>query len=256
MKNLCYVLLLFILSSFAQEKALKVFILAGQSNMLGKRSVISKLPDHLKAPQKDVLFYSDKNGWQPITPGKTEKQGFGPELSFGYEIQKLLGEKIGIIKYSIGGTNLHTQWNHKKPNSLYHKTLKLYKSAAEKQNIEVVGFIWAQGGADAKRKEDAEAYAANYKSFIESWSKDLNSPNLKVVCGRCGTSPKPEQYRKKKPYIDIVRQAQDKLDYKNYICVDLDDLPTGPDAVHFDTPGMLESGVRYAKAMYKLMSKP
>lgn len=256
MKYVCLAILcLFCLSAYTESKPLKVFILIGQSNMVGKRCKIEKLPAHLKQPQEKALSFSEKNGWQPLTPGKTEKQGFGPEISFAYEIQKLLREQIGIIKLSIGGTNLHTQWNPNNPKSLYHKTLNMFKASAKTKAIEAAGLVWVQGGADAKNKKDAEQYAANYKDFVEQWRKDLNSPDLKVICGRCGTSPKPEQYRKKKPFIDIVREAQDKLEYKYYTSVDLDDLTTGPDAVHFDTPGMVESGIRYAKAMNKLMSK-
>ena len=256
MKYVCLLLFLSLTAnSFCDDKPLKVFILTGQSNMVGKRSQINKLPDHLKKPQNQALFYTPSKGWLPLTPGKTEKAGFGPEISFAYEMQKLLKEPIGIIKYSIGGTNLHTQWNPKNPKSLYQKTLSIYKAAAKAKNIQVIGLLWVQGGADAKNKKDAEAYAANYKAFVDAWRKDLNCPDLNVICGKCGTSPKPEQYRKKKPHIDIVRKAQDTLPYSRYICVDLDDISTGPDAVHFDTPGMVETGVRYAKAMYQLILK-
>ena len=224
--------------------------------MVGKRCVADKLPKHLKSPQEKVSFYTGaKNGWQPITPSNIQSKGFGPELSFGYEIQKLLGEPIGIIKLSKGGTNLHKQWNPADPKSLYGQCIKMCKDAGKKRKLEFVGILWVQGGADAKTKEMADAYLENYKTFVDAWRKDLGNDKLVVVCGRCGTTSKPTQFRAKKPHIDIVRKAQDELPYALYKSVDLDDISLGSDGVHFDTPGMVETGNRYAKAMHKLLKK-
>lgn len=254
-----YILLTFIFLiinlNATEEDTLPIFILVGQSNMVGKRSQISKLPKHLKAAQSDVLFYQIENGWQNLKPGITEKKGFGPELSFAYEMHKLMKRKIGIIKFSIGGSNLHTQWNAQNPKSYYQETIKLYKEAAKARKIKVVGILWVHGGADAKRLKDAKAYEKNFLKLIASFQKDCESPNLKVLCGRCGTSPTPEAYRKVKPYIDIVRDTQDKLKYKFYKSVDLDHISIGPDNVHFDTKGMIKTGEIYAKEMHKLMQK-
>lgn len=252
-----YILLsfLFISTSLSatEKEPLPVFILVGQSNMVGKRSLISKLPKHLTPAQKDALFYHSKKGWKALKPSETEKQGFGPEISFAYEMQKLMQTQIGIIKFSIGGTNLHTQWNRNNPKSLYHKTINLYKKATKEKNIKVLGIIWVHGGADAKRKKDAIAYEKNFRKLITNFQEDCNAPELKVLCGRCGTSPTPEADRKVKPYIDIVREAQDKLKYKFYKSVDLDHISTGPDNVHFDTKGMVKTGELYAEEMFKLI---
>lgn len=247
-------LALLLTPAYAAESPLKTFLLIGQSNMVGRRCQVEELPDHLKASQENVLFFHPKEGWQPITPGKTQAEGLGPEFSFGYELQKLLEEPLGIIKLSVGGTNLHTQWDPKLENSLYHRTLALSQRAAEARPIEIVGVVWVQGGADSKRQEDADAYAVNYREFINAWRKDLENPRLAVVCGRCGTTTNPERFRAKKPFIDTVRGAQMGLEDPIYTWVDLDDITLQGDAVHFDTPGMVETGVRYAKAMRELLN--
>ena len=240
----------------AAEKPLKVFVLIGQSNMVGKRCVAKQLPEHLQKPQEQVLYFAKQDtGWQAIKPGITEAKGFGPELSFGYELQKALGESIGIIKLSRGGTNLHKQWSPNDKKSLYHQTLKRCQAAAKTRPITFAGILWVQGGADAKTAEMANAYLENYQAFVDTWRKDLNNPDLAVVCGRCGTTTNPKAYRAKKPHIDIVRKAQDGLPYKKYVSVDLDDVSVGNDHVHFDTKGMVETGVRYAKAMATLLKQ-
>ena len=236
------------------DKPLKVFVLIGQSNMVGKRCLSSELPAALQQPQKQVLYFANKKSdWQAIKPGLTEKTGHGPEISFGFYLQQLIDEDIGIIKLSKGGTNLHTQWSPTDKKSLYARTLARCQEAASTRAVCFAGIVWVQGGADAKTKDMAEAYLENYTAFVDAWRKDLKNPDLAVVCGRCGTTTEEKAYRAKKPFIDIVRQAQDTLPYKKYICVDLDDISVSSDHVHFDTKGMAETGKRYAQAMAQLL---
>lgn len=222
--------------------------------MVGKRCQTQELPAELQTPQKQVLYFSDaKRGWQALKPGLSETTGHGPEISFGYHLQQLLGEEIGIIKLSKGGTNLHKQWSPTDKKSLYAQTLARCQAAAKSRAIIFSGIVWVQGGADAKSKDMADAYAHNYQAFVDAWRKDLNNPQLAVVCGRCGTTTNQSAYRAKKPYIDVVRKAQDELAYAHYRCVDLDDISVGNDHVHFDTKGMTETGKRYGQAMAQLL---
>jgi len=102
--------LLFHLTNYvitAAEEPLKVFILAGQSNMVGWGNS-KELPDALRTGDDRVLMF--ENGkWQPLKPFRKatknqEKFGmtefsFGPEIAFAHEISKAWpDERIGIIK--------------------------------------------------------------------------------------------------------------------------------------------------------------
>ncbi|MBP86368.1 MAG: hypothetical protein CMJ64_06595 [Planctomycetaceae bacterium] len=80
----------------AADKPLKVFILAGQSNMVGWGDSL-KLDTDLRSGKERVLMF--ENGkWQPLRPFKRamknqEKFGmtefsFGPEIAFGHEMAK------------------------------------------------------------------------------------------------------------------------------------------------------------------------
>lgn len=134
-------LIAFVLTStslLAEEKPIKVFILAGQSNMQGHASIStfdSMADDQKTAPLLKEMrtpdgkprvcekvwissigclgdAYSDleeKKG--KLTAGfgaPTEK--IGPEFTFGITMEKLLGEPILIIKTSWGGRSLHTDF--------------------------------------------------------------------------------------------------------------------------------------------------
>jgi hypothetical protein len=134
---------LFALSSpaTAAEKPLKVFILAGQSNMQGHASVstfdsmaddpkLAALLKEMRGPdgkprvcervwissvgcQGDA--YSDlreQKGKLTVGYGAFGVEGnrIGPEFTFGITMEKLLGEPILIIKTSWGGRSLHTDF--------------------------------------------------------------------------------------------------------------------------------------------------
>ena len=75
----------------APSKKLKVFILAGQSNMVGWGDSL-KLSDDLKNGSDRVLMFEDGK-WQPLRPFKKVMKNqeqfrmtefsFGPEIAFG-----------------------------------------------------------------------------------------------------------------------------------------------------------------------------
>ncbi len=122
----------------AAAKPLKVFILAGQSNMQGHANVstIDSLADD---PQTAPLLKEMRNpdgsprvcqrvwissvgcagdGWSDVIEqtGKltagfgASKEEIGPEFTFGLYMEKALGEPVLIIKTSWGGRSLHTDF--------------------------------------------------------------------------------------------------------------------------------------------------
>jgi hypothetical protein len=167
---------------YAQDKPLKVFICAGQSNMVGGRSIQSELPKKLQGEQKNLFF----NGkiWVPLAPGVTERKGFGPELSFAQELSENLNSPIGIIKFSSGGTSLDKHWLPKNTKSLYLRLVKQVKAAQKSRSIEIIGMIWMQGERDSKDEAMAANYAKNFDTLINIARKDFMSPNMIFISGR------------------------------------------------------------------------
>jgi alpha-galactosidase len=124
---------------FAQEasgsegdpKPLKVFVLAGQSNMQGHAHV--RTLDHLAMQSEtrgmlDSILERDgtpkihKDVWVSYLSSEGIKRGnlttgfgadgqkIGPELTFGIRLHELLGEPILLIKTAWGGRSLHTDF--------------------------------------------------------------------------------------------------------------------------------------------------
>ncbi len=123
----------------AAEKPLKVFILAGQSNMQGHANVSTfdsladdpktapllkemRTPDGKPKVCEKVWITSvgclgdaytdlkEQKGKLTVGYGASNDVKIGPEFTFGITMEKLLGEPILIIKTSWGGRSLHTDF--------------------------------------------------------------------------------------------------------------------------------------------------
>jgi hypothetical protein len=235
-------------TGMAKERPLKVFIFAGQSNMVGAGADVSDLPEDLKGEQKMALFF-DGGKWVMLAPGKTEKSGFGPEISFSRKLSAEIKEPIGIIKHSVSGTNLAQHWSPANPKSLYAELLKKVKAAQQSRKTEMVGMIWMQGESDSLDKNMAEAYSKNLTDFIQTTRKDLKSPEIFFVAGR--VNPPKDRF----PFVDIVRNAQEKCTVPGYAFVDCDPFEKIRGRLHYNTRGLVDMGYRFANAMLILMQK-
>ncbi len=126
MPLLRFTLILFCLSLVTQARAepIRVFILAGQSNMEGKGALkhldqlisdpaTADTYKHLKngdewAKRDDVYIkYNDDRGQGKLTAGyATPTNRFGPELQFGHVVGDALKQRVLIIKCAWGGRAL------------------------------------------------------------------------------------------------------------------------------------------------------
>ncbi|MCG8651194.1 MAG: sialate O-acetylesterase [Pirellulales bacterium] len=117
--------------SAKEREPLKVYILAGQSNMQGHAHVrtlehigmdpqTATLLDNIQREDGTARVHEDV--WISYLSTGGEKQGrlttgfgadenkIGPELTFGIHMQRLLDEPILIIKTAWGGKSLHTDF--------------------------------------------------------------------------------------------------------------------------------------------------
>ncbi|WEF26354.1 sialate O-acetylesterase [Klebsiella aerogenes] len=220
--------------------AMPVYLLLGQSNMVGMRSVAADLPSNMQKPNKNALIYKDGK-WIPVSPSSFEIKGFGPEVSFAHELAKK--GKVGIIKVSAGDTKLALEWNSAPKGYLYEKTISEIKSAEKTKNIAIKGVMWMQGESDGITKEHAEAYKHNLEVFIKNIKKETGNNNLTFSVCRV-TSPAP--YFK---YTPIVRKAQESIKMKGYKWFSCDDLTKGPDNLHYDTKGIVKLGELFSNSI-------
>ena len=231
----------------------RVFILAGQSNMVGQGKV-AELPEKYKMLPKNVELYSSDNGLVNLNSSYVEHKLFGPEVSFAHEIStKFPEDKVILYKFSVGGSSL-LSWS---PNwtvegaamtddvhrgALYGKMKAFFMTLPEFEKAKIESILWMQGESDSKYPAAAALYAENLKILINALRSDYKTPDAAFLIGRVNP-PMPEFVAQ-----DVVRQgqfdAQSKL--KNVLMFNLNDLTKWQDDLHYDTAGIIELGKRFA----------
>lgn len=222
-------------SVVAEERPLKVFVLAGTSNMHGRNARIDDLPEDLRRPRQDILVH-EKGEWVPLEPGRNL---VGNEATFGQAISKHLGEPIGILRITVGKAS------DRSPGA---RLRKLVPQSQEKgRPIVIAGMLLDVSFRDGKEEATAAAYRKNLTDWVNTTRQDLGNASLPIVMNRAIPPVA------KTPYLDVVRKAQDSLKLPRFHVFDCDDVPRGSDDVHFNTAGRLEMGKRSAAAMIELM---
>ena len=268
-------------SLFAQElsddRTVRVFIFAGQSNMVGSDSRVQDIKRYppfagLESSQENVRFsYSigrknktNSNGWVDLQPVNNT---VGPELSFARKVSQNITPPIAIIKCAAGGTHLGGDWNPDEPIQfkMYPLTLNLVKSSLaelDQKGIKyrIEGFIWHQGENDMFEESYMANYGKNLQNFIAKWRRDLSIPKLKFYIGELctktiwGMDLRPRMYAisegqravtKTDPFAEYIPTAHIGVEIGN---------PVGLH-YHYGTLGQLEHGVNYADAYLKTIGK-
>ena len=261
----------------ADTNTVRVFIFAGQSNMVGsdsKAKDIQRFPPFagLETPQDNVLFSynigrEDKRtskGWVSLQPVDGV---VGPELSFARRVAQETKAPIAIIKCAAGGTTLGGDWNPDVPSGfkLYPLALEwVRESLAEldrkKVAYRIEGFMWHQGENDMFSKEFKPKYGENLKNFLASWRRDLKTPDLKFYIGELCTKTIWGMDNREPMYAIRVGQkaVTDSDPRAEYIPTSHVGVEIGGGEglhYHYGTLGQLEHGVNYADAYLRTIGK-
>ncbi len=229
---------------FAQNDKLpvKVFILAGQSNMQGHAALrtidwlgedptyghlLSKIKhgDGSWAVRDDVWIHylRDRGGLKQgkLTVGYgANDEKIGPELMFGQIVGDRFENPVLLIKTAWGGKSLAGDF--RPPSSggelgeYYQKMLAIARDVLDNldekfpelagREYELAGFAWFQGWNDMVKEERVAEYEANMINFIGDLRKDLGAPDLPVVIGELGVGG--EASAEKNQRMADIRKAQ------------------------------------------------
>lgn len=177
------------------DEVTRVFLFAGQSNMVGADAPTKRIDEYPNfrgagAPQDDVLYSyvlgngdEASKGWVPLKP----LQSFGPEVTFARRVKQQVRAPIAIIKSAVGGTTVAVDWNPDAPDKgqkLYPRTLRLIRESLAELDRRGVryrleGVMWHQGENDMLDRNLYKQYADNLTKLITQLRLDLKAPELK-----------------------------------------------------------------------------
>ena len=171
-----------------------LFILSGQSNMVGLDPNITFTPNVIAALGKDaVIIVKDAHGGQSIRSWcKSNLED--PPPTFG-RIPKVRGE-------------------------LYGRLMTKVNDAIKGEIVQTITFVWMQGESDLNNT----AYVAYLKELLSQLQHDLNFKDINFVLGRISDSGLDNP--KKPGLVQAIRKAQVEFaeSYPRCAWVDTDDL--------------------------------
>ena len=252
------------------HNTLRVFVFAGQSNMVGSDSKvkdIKRFPPYagLEEAQERVKFVyclgrenkTRSRGWESLAPVNNI---VGPELSFARKVAGHIKAPIAIIKVAAGGTHLGGDWNPDKPIGfkMYPLALETIRAALAdldqlKIKYRLEGFMWHQGENDMFNQEYMSSYGRNLKNFLARWRHDLKAPELKFYIGELctktiwGMDLRPRMYAISVGQREVTG-ADPLAEYvpTSHVGAEIG-RPVGLH-YHYGTLGQLQHGENYAKA--------
>jgi hypothetical protein len=250
----------------AEAKPVRIFLLSGQSNMVGhgsKEPVTALRPD-LLLPRNDVWTVGASLPAKPLQGGG--EGNLGIDLTFGNVLGDKLDEPVLLLKAAWDGTSL---WVDFRPPSAVAKrggeiggrytemmstyarvlqNLDLYMPELAGRKFEISGFVWFQGEADANRgtKEVWAEYEANMKDLIHDIRTSFGVPEMPAVIIQINNGNAGGWH--------LVREAQKKVaedDPRADWVLTLDQHP----ALHYDSQSYLNIGERCGQKMLALVNQ-
>ena len=264
-------------SGAEDDSTVRVFIFAGQSNMVGSDSRVQDIRrfppfSGLEGVQQDVKFSycigrenkRKSDGWVNLQPVNNL---VGPELSFGRKVSQHLQAPVAIIKCAAGGTHLGGDWNPDQPAGfkMYPLALSQVRSSLaefDRQKIpwRIEGFMWHQGENDMFNEEYMASYGENLRNFLACWRRDLKTPDLKFYIGELctktiwGMDLRPRMYA-----ISVGQKSVTNADpLAEYIPTSHVGVEIGGGVglhYHYGTLGQLQHGVNYADAYLRTIGQ-
>jgi hypothetical protein len=201
-----------------------------------------------------------------ILSGQSNMVGLNPDVSFTPAVKKAFpDDEVIVVKHAVGGQPIrrwYKAWTapenakappskaKQQPGDLYDALMAQVKPAIQGKTVDTIAFVWMQGERDAKEGLSA-AYAASLAGLLKQLRDDLKRPDVAVVIGRLSDNQKGEQH------WDGVRAAQEKVakDDPRAAWVDTDDLNGPQNALHYTKEGYGELGRRFAAKAIELVSK-
>ncbi|KZV54552.1 putative carbohydrate esterase [Dorcoceras hygrometricum] len=227
-----------------------IFILAGQSNMVGRGGVSEKgwdryIPVECQ-PNRNILRLNERNELEvakdPLHQGLDNKVcGVGPGMAFANRILKAdpnFGSII-LVPCALGGSKI-TEWSSF--NSTLRQRLVWRTNEAIRFGGKLRAILWYQGESETRHIHDAtHTFPLEFKRFLSLLYKDLNDPDdvpfiqVALALGKGD-----------KELIEKVRAAQ--LAMEDVITVDAMGLPLGLAGLHLTTPAQVRLGNMMADA--------
>jgi hypothetical protein len=217
-----------------------------------------------------VSAYSQTPKHLFILSGQSNMVGLKPEESFLPEMEAALGKgNVLVVKDAMGAQPIRRWYRDWKPlqgdapaaqPDLYDSLMKKLNAAISGQRFETVSFIWMQGERDAREKL-GNVYERSLLGLYHQLSNDLKRSDINFIIGRLSDF---DMTNAKYPDWTMIREIQVKVGESNprFAWVNTDDLNDGYDSsgkaiqndLHMSASGYVIMGKRFAEKAIQLIN--
>ena len=183
---------------------------------------------------------------------------FGPEIGISEALNEKYANKLFLIKYACGASNLKDDWV-KRDSPMYNRFVTYIKK--QMNNLKDMGYeptikamCWMQGEGDSYEGYYQEYYD-NTKEFVGNLRNDLKelagNKDFPFVDAGINNSPQWQYYRK-------VNEAKQQFAEESENNIYIDTIAAGlhtnqepfdtPDTAHYDTESQVQLGHLFAEA--------
>jgi len=206
-----------------------------------------------------------------ILSGQSNMVGMKPEVSFTPAVTNAFGaDKVIVVKDAHGGQSIRSwcKTNHEFPppttgrvpkvrGELYDRLMEKVKAAIAGQSMRTVTFVWMQGESDLNNT----AYDAYLKELLSQLEADLAFKKINIVIGRISDAGLDVEKRRQ-GNLTIRRVQQEFAEaHPRGAWVDTDDLNDRKDGekvvndLHYTKEGYETLGKRFAAKAIELIGK-
>lgn len=248
----------------AYQGKLHLFVLAGQSNMVGWAPIPGdeNTDPHIYVFGKDYRWrlanHPIEDAFNQVDMVSENRiAGFGPAMDFAFaSLEHHPKLVIGLIPCAKNSSGI-IQWQRNlSDQSLYGSCLKRVHTASTMGKI--TGILFFQGETDAADPiqypdppPQPSDWSELFTAFVTNFRNDLGNPNLHVVFAQIGSTWSSEGF----PNWDVVKEQQASTRLPMSAMIITDDLQL-LDGLHFTTDSYRTIGRRFAEAYWDLLEQP
>jgi hypothetical protein len=245
----------------AYRGQLSLFILAGQSNMVGW----APLPEEKETDPRIYVFGNDYR-WhlasEPMDSAANQVDTvsldriarFGPSMAFALaSLDRDPKIVIGLIPCAKNSSSIGQWQKDLSDQTLYGSCLKRAHAASTMGRIS--GILFFQGETDAldpvlypEPEPNPHNWSALFTAFVTDFRKDINEPDLPVIFAQIGSNTSTEAFTN----WEVVREQQASIQLPMTAMITTNDLPL-LDGLHFTAESYNLIGERFAQAYWNLV---
>lgn len=211
---------------------------------------------------------SRKNDFVKVTLGQGNgHETFGPEIGIAEAMHEKYANKLFLIKYACGASNLKDDWT-KRNSPMYPRFIEYVK--LQMNNLKEKGytptikaFCWMQGEGDSYGPDYYDVYQDNLREFVGNVRTDLKElagnkdmPFIDAGISNASVWPRPEKVNEAK--VAFAAESENNY-FIDTIAAGLhtDKEPLGgtADLAHYDSESQIQLGHLFAEAFEPFLEK-